>query len=57
LKDPGVDGKTILKFILEKWDGDMNRIDLAQDRGRWRAFVDAVMNLRIPQNAENFLSS
>jgi hypothetical protein len=29
------------------WDG-MNWIDLAQDRGQWRAFVNMVMNLRFP---------
>jgi hypothetical protein len=28
--------------------GDMNWIQLAQDRERWRAFVNTVMNLRIP---------
>ena len=28
--------------------GDMNWIDLAQDRDRWRALVNAVMSLRIP---------
>jgi hypothetical protein len=29
------------------WWG-MDRIDMAQDRDRWRAVVSAVMNLRVP---------
>jgi hypothetical protein len=29
------------------WDG-VDWIDLAQDRDRWRAYVNAEMNLRVP---------
>jgi hypothetical protein len=29
------------------WDG-MDWIDLAQNRGQWRALVSTVMNLRVP---------
>ena len=30
------------------WGGDLDWIDLAQDRDRWRALVFAIMNLRVP---------
>jgi hypothetical protein len=30
-----------------RWDG-MDWIDLAQDRDRWRALVNTVMNLQVP---------
>jgi hypothetical protein len=48
LGDPGVDGRIILKWILKKWDGVMDWIELTQDRDRWRAVVNAVMNLGVP---------
>jgi len=28
--------------------GDVDKIDLAQNRKKWRALVNAVMNLRFP---------
>jgi hypothetical protein len=37
--------------------GCVDWIGLAQDRDRWRALVSAVMNLWVPQNAGNFLTS
>ena len=32
MEGPGVDGRIILKWILEKWNGSIDWIDLAQDR-------------------------
>jgi hypothetical protein len=46
-EDPGVDGRIISKWIFKKWDGDMDRIDLAQTRERWRAVLIAVMNRQV----------
>jgi len=48
LEDAGVDGRIILRLIFRKRCGGMERIDLAQDRDRWWALVNAVMNLRVP---------
>jgi hypothetical protein len=46
LRDPGVDGKVIVRWIFRKWDGEiMEWIDLALDRGRWRALEHEVTNL------------
>jgi hypothetical protein len=37
-----------------EWDG-MDWIDLAQNRDQWKALLNTVMNLRVPQNAGKFL--
>jgi hypothetical protein len=34
--------------LLEIGWGDVDWIGLAQDRDKWRALVNAVMNLRVP---------
>jgi hypothetical protein len=33
--------------ICKKWEGGMDRIDLAQDRDRWRALVNTFHKMRI----------
>ena len=48
LEDPGIDGRIVLKWILQKWDGGMDWIDGSLERDGWCAVVNAVMNLRFP---------
>ena len=49
LGDPGVDGRIILKWIFRNWYvKGIDWIELAQDKDRWWALVNAVMNLRVP---------
>ena len=41
--------------LQEVGGGDMDWIDRAQNRDRWRSLVNGVMNLRVPLSAETFL--
>ena len=45
LEDRGVDGRIILKGSSRVWMGESDWIDLAQDRDRRRAVVNAVMKV------------
>jgi hypothetical protein len=47
LKDQGVDGQLGKWTLARLVGGCVEWIHLAQDRDRWRALVNAVMNLRV----------
>ena len=44
---PDVDGRTILKWMYKKYDGDLEWNDMAQDRNMWRD-AKAAVKLRDP---------
>ena len=47
-----------IKMDLQEVGGGCKAwMELAQDRDRWRALVSPMMNLRLPKNAGNFLTS
>jgi len=57
LEELNVDRRITLKWIFKLLDWTLEWIHMAQDRNRWRALVNTVMNFRIAQNERNFLSN
>jgi hypothetical protein len=47
----------IKMYLREIGFGDLDWIYWAQDRDRWRALVNTVMNFLVPYNVGNFLTS
>ena len=54
MEESGVDGRIIMD-LHEVGCGSTDWIELAQDIDRWRAFVNAVMNLRGSVKRREFL--
>jgi hypothetical protein len=48
----GVDGRIILKSVFKKWNGGMHWIDVALDRNRWQARVNAVITFELRKMRE-----
>jgi hypothetical protein len=46
-----------IKLDIQKIGWGMDWIVLAQDRDRWWALVNAVLNIWFPKNAGNYLTS
>jgi hypothetical protein len=47
MEDRGVDGKMGSEWVFGKLAGGVEWIQMAQDRGRWRALDNALIKLRV----------
>jgi len=52
----GVNGRIMIKRVINRMGGGRNRIHLPQNRGKKGADVDMVMNLQFPHNVRDFLT-
>lgn len=56
LDDLGVAGRIMFKWTLKKRREGADWIQLARDRGKWRAVVITVMNIRVLKTLGNLLT-
>jgi len=55
--DLAIDGRITAKWISTRWDGGgMDWMNLVQDRDRWLALVNVVMNRKVSPIEVNFTS-
>jgi hypothetical protein len=52
-----LDETLILKWAFKNWEGSTYWIYLAKDMGRWRTVENAVINVLVSYNSENFLNN
>jgi hypothetical protein len=52
-----LDGKVTPKRIFKIWDGYMDWIAVAQERGRLRALVHAIITPQFPYSTKTYLTS
>jgi hypothetical protein len=48
LENRGIDGRIILDGSSESGMGGMDWIDMAQDRDKWQALANVVINFQVP---------
>jgi hypothetical protein len=48
LENLGIGGRIMLKWIFKMWDGGLNWIHMAQNRDRWLAVMNVIMNFQVP---------
>jgi len=53
-EDLGVDVMIILKWIFEREEGRVNRINLVQNRDKWRTLVKTTVKPFLTENEGNF---